>query len=38
MTLSPAHALFIARGFAEFLIERSGKAAADIKVSVNTCF
>lgn len=36
VTLSPAHALFIARGFVDFLIEHTGKAAADMKVSVGS--
>jgi hypothetical protein len=34
VTLSPAHALFIAKGFAGFLAKDSGKAEADIKISV----
>lgn len=36
VTLSPAHALFIAKGFAGFLAKDSGKAEADIKISIGS--
>jgi len=36
VTLTQAHALFIARGFADFLVKRSGKSASELRVSVGS--